>query len=239
MLHVICLAIFVVDAIALELAQRVQRVRKHAPHGELRLLPNTVQELKKYTLADFVQDFGRPYKKNTENWKHREGIFKKNLQHLVHLRAHKTRTWTPGITQFMDYNGSEYSQLLGYKGRRSRGIHAVSTGRHASYEPVVNKHENITVPHMLDVGRIAGKKLTNFVRDQGQCGSCWAAAAIATLEGVAETYPEVLAAMNAKAKKNKKSNRNTFNPRHGVLHREYEELWWERWLRWCHRRIGL
>ena len=97
-------------------------------------------------------------------------IFRQNLRAID---AHNTdigQNFTMGINQFTDLTPEEFKTLYasGYKGLQSFGCSSFTS-------------HGTSVPDSIDW---TAKGVVNPVRDQGQCGSCWAFATTANAESV-------------------------------------------------------
>jgi len=141
-------------------------------------LPSHWSHVQGYTLHDFARDFGRDYVPGTSEWAQRERAFRANKEKLIKVLSTPSLTWTPGVTMFMDYSESEYSRLLGYRGRRQRRTHSAAAPADAG-KPAASLLD-VRFPASYSVG--TGGDLASLVRDQGACGSCWAEASVSTLE---------------------------------------------------------
>ena len=102
-----------------------------------------------------------------EEYEFRFDIFqRKDLENKM-INADPKNTFTVGHNMFSTYTDAEYKQLLGYRGPQS--IEANET--------YVNEYE---LPASVDWN---SKGAVNPVKNQGQCGSCWAFSATAAIEG--------------------------------------------------------
>lgn len=89
-----------------------------------------------------------------------------------------------GVNSFMDYTEAEKQQMLGYKGGRTR----------SASPAVALDSRDVELPGEFFV-EPPQTKLMKLIRDQGSCGSCWAQAAISTLEGQVEATQGVMEAL--------------------------------------------
>jgi len=164
-----------------------------APSAALRAwradLSSDALALKHYSFREFVKDFDRAYEPGSQEWALRESAFNASLGEIVDFQSEPGRSWSKGITRFMDYTRAEYRALLGYKGRGGsrRGAPSESVTLFRS-DPATRVPARMMLRKDKD-------SLLSLVRDQGMCGSCWAEAATSVLEGHLEANKEALAAM--------------------------------------------
>jgi C1A family cysteine protease len=124
-------------------------------------------EWKQFT--HFQDRFSKKYE-NIEELQTRFQIFRHNLRDIVIHNLDQTQNFTMGVNQFTDLTPEEFkSQWVGgYKQLQSFGCGSFSS--HGS-----------NLPDSIDW---TTKGVVNSIRDQGQCGSCWAFATTANAESV-------------------------------------------------------
>ncbi|KAL3534301.1 hypothetical protein ACH5RR_002762 [Cinchona calisaya] len=115
---------------------------------------------------------GRVYKDNADKEK-RFQIFKTNVEFIESFNKAGNRPYKLGINQFADLTNEEFTASRnGYKVSSSPKLFRITSF----------KYENVTaVPATIDWRT---KGAVTPIKDQGQCGSCWAFSAIAATEGI-------------------------------------------------------
>lgn len=115
----------------------------------------------------YVAKFGKSYG-TKEEFEFRSNVFRNTLMALSKENSKNDNTFTVGVNKFADWTPAEFKRILSYKPIRSN--------RNASQAHL----EQASIPDSVD-WRAQGK--VNPVKDQGQCGSCWAFSAVGAMEG--------------------------------------------------------
>ena len=121
--------------------------------------------------SNFQERFSKRYS-NIQELETRFAIFRKNFIEILAHNADRSQNFTMGVNQFTDLTPEEF---------RAQYINGGSKSSLGSYGCKSFSSSGIGLPSSIDWRT---KGVVNPVRDQGQCGSCWAFATTANAESV-------------------------------------------------------
>jgi C1A family cysteine protease len=113
----------------------------------------------------YVTEWGKSYGTKAE-FKFRLDQFKQTMRKMAEHQTNDAHTSTVGLNQFSDWTHEEYKRLLGYK-------HVEKNG----------EAEVLSVENLADSINWVTKGAVTKVKNQGQCGSCWAFSTTGAVEG--------------------------------------------------------
>lgn len=134
-------------------------------------------ELDGYTFDKYVRDFHKGYVPGTAEHEKRRKIFEKKL---TEVRAHNAgkSSYKKGINDFSDKTHEEFKVRLGSKVHEQYPlIQALKEQPHVK----AHKSSGNVLPQQVDWRNRVPSILTG-VKDQGDCGSCWAHGSTENLE---------------------------------------------------------
>lgn len=137
------------------------------------------------SFSSFVQSFARKYVASSTEYAQREALYETNTAKAEMQNKKANKLWTAGVNEFWDWTPSEMTSLMGWKDEaRPNGFMGGSRLQSIQKSDFLQKVNN-TLP--LQKSWTYLKSLSN-IKSQGACGSCWAVAAVATLEAATEIH---------------------------------------------------
>jgi len=118
--------------------------------------------------VEHVSNYGISYG-TKEEYNFRLEIFEQKDKEHQMINSDPENTFTVGHNQFSTWTGDEYKKLLGYKGPQKFADDADTVKGNAT--------------GLAESVDWRDKKAVNAVKNQGQCGSCWAFSATSAIEG--------------------------------------------------------
>ena len=120
---------------------------------------------------NFIEKYDKTYSNTAQFW-YRYGVFSDNKDHILEHNSGDS-SYKLGVNMFADLTSEEFitSYLSGYPKRT-----------HSYYNKFMLPYKIRTgvLPDRVDWRK---RGLVTGVKDQGQCGSCWAFSAVAAIEG--------------------------------------------------------
>jgi len=129
------------------------------------------ESVRGYTFEEYVTEFGKVYASDEDMSVHRM-IFNRNLQAVITHNEDRSQTWKKGVNQFTDLSTEEMKAYFGYDA-------AMASSRRQSMPAAPAMKSDAPLPPSVDWRT---KGIVSPVKNQGGCGSCWAFAAVESIE---------------------------------------------------------
>lgn len=118
----------------------------------------------------------------------RFNVFKENVKH-VHMVNGMDKPYKLKLNKFADLTNHEFRTLFaGSKIRHHRMLHGKKTNESGTF-----MYQHIRVPPSIDWRK---KGAVTSVKDQGQCGSCWAFSTVVAVEGINQIKTKKLVSLS-------------------------------------------
>jgi cathepsin L len=136
----------------------------------------------------FVAKFGKKY--DSKEYELRKTIFSMNKLKIDTHNNKKHATYKLGFTKFADMTTAEFDAFRGYKKVPATG--------HSTFKALHGAADAATAPDSVDWRTVSNPAVLSPVKNQGQCGSCWAFSAIESIESAGALFvneePKILSA---------------------------------------------
>jgi cathepsin L len=134
------------------------------------------------TFESFIETHARTYQEGSEEYNMRKALYQQRKTDSEMHNSKPNRLWTAGVNKLWDWTETELKTLRGWDGSAmpAGGGSSRSVHKHATF---LQQEADLPKEKMW-----TDLATAQHIRNQGDCGSCWAIAASTVLEGHAEIY---------------------------------------------------
>jgi len=133
------------------------------------------------TFESFIETQSRTYQQGSAEFNERKALYESRKTDSEQHNSNPNKMWTAGVNKLWDWTESELQTLRGWDGSATpAGGGGHSIRKHATF-----LQQGAELPKEKMWTDLA---TAQHIRNQGDCGSCWAIAASTVLEGHSEIY---------------------------------------------------
>jgi cathepsin L len=128
----------------------------------------------------FIELHGRSYTNSSAEFAQRKALYVQRMMDSEKHNSNPDRLWTAGVNKLWDWTENELKSLRGWDGSMKPEGGGQSIHKHAAFLQQKGELPKEKIWSNLQV--------SHHIRNQADCGSCWAIAAVTVLEGHVEIY---------------------------------------------------
>merc|ERR1740133_853258 len=143
------------------------------------------------SFESFIETHSRSYQQGSSEFNERKALYEQRKADSEAHNSNPTKLWTAGVNKLSDWNERELKALRGWDGsaQPEGGGSTRSIAKHSAF---LQQGSELPTEKMW-----TNLATAQHIRNQGDCGSCWAIAASTVLEGHSEIYRGVARTFSA------------------------------------------